>query len=213
MGAYLIASLALIVKPGPDLMCTLATSLAEGRVRAFTLMCGLIFGCWLWIWLLVLGVAPLLAAHANVMRTIQLAGMAYIAYLAFGAFREAFAAFRAKGGAGELKAAAGAGWRLFGRGIAMSMSNPLTILFFLAFLPSFVHADWNIPPAVQILLLGTLFCLIVPFVYVPIILLADICRARLVGNAIFLGVLKGLSGLILILVVAFLAVDVLFAES
>ena len=42
---YIIGCIALIIKPGPDLMCTLATAISEGKVRASTLMAGLILGC------------------------------------------------------------------------------------------------------------------------------------------------------------------------
>jgi hypothetical protein len=35
---YIIGSLALIVKPGPDLTCTIATALAGGKAKAATLM-------------------------------------------------------------------------------------------------------------------------------------------------------------------------------
>lgn len=33
---YIIGSLALIVKPGPDLTCTIATALSDGKARAAT---------------------------------------------------------------------------------------------------------------------------------------------------------------------------------
>ena len=49
---YVIGCIALIIKPGPDLMCTLATAISDGKARASTLMAGLVLGCWLWIWLL-----------------------------------------------------------------------------------------------------------------------------------------------------------------
>lgn len=35
---YIIGSLALIVKPGPDLTCIIATALADGKSKAATLM-------------------------------------------------------------------------------------------------------------------------------------------------------------------------------
>ena len=35
---YIIGCIALIIKPGPDLMCTLATALSDGKARASTLM-------------------------------------------------------------------------------------------------------------------------------------------------------------------------------
>ena len=49
---YIIGSLALIVKPGPDLTCTIATALSDGKANAATLMFGLIAGCWMWVLLL-----------------------------------------------------------------------------------------------------------------------------------------------------------------
>ena len=70
---YIIGSLALIVKPGPDLMCTIATALSGGKTRAVTLMLGLMTGCWIWILLLTAGVASFLANHPAAMTAIQTA--------------------------------------------------------------------------------------------------------------------------------------------
>ena len=145
---YIIGSLALIVKPGPDLTCTIATALSDGKARAVTLMLGLVAGCWLWILLLTAGVASFFTAHPATMSAIQIAGAAYIAYLAYGAFADAIRSFRAAS-PDALRPASGRGFRLFLRGIAMSMSNPLTILFFLAFLPSFTRPDSTLAPAVR----------------------------------------------------------------
>ncbi len=201
---YIIGCIALIIKPGPDLMCTLATAISEGKARASTLMAGLILGCWLWVALLAAGVASFFTAHPVVMTAIQLVGIAYIGYLAFGSFRDAWAGFRQHDGH-ALNPAAARGWRLVGRGIFMSMSNPLTILFFLAFLPNFTREDSACAPAVQVLLLGTLFCALVPFIYFPIILAADFFRSRLLGSAKATACLKLVSALMLATVAAILA--------
>ena len=69
---YIIGSLALIVKPGPDLTCTIATALSDGKARAATLMLGLVAGCWLWILLLTAGVASFFTAHPATMSAIQI---------------------------------------------------------------------------------------------------------------------------------------------
>ena len=182
LSTYIIGCVALIIKPGPDLMCTLATAISDGKVRASTLMAGLVLGCWLWIWLLAAGVASFFTSHPAVMTAIQLVGIAYISYLAFGSFREAYAGFRQQG-ENTLTPAKSRGLRLVGRGVLMSMSNPLTILFFLAFLPNFTRQESTFSPAVQVLLLGTLFCALVPFIYFPIIIAADFFRARFLGSA------------------------------
>ena len=201
---YIIGCIALIIKPGPDLTCTIATVLADGKTRATTLMIGLIAGCWLWILLLTAGVASFFTAHPTTMTVIQIIGAAYIAYLAYGAFADAFRSFRAAS-PDTLRPATARGLRLFLRGIAMSMSNPLTILFFLAFLPNFTTSSSSLSPAMQTLLLGTLFCALVPFIYFPIILAADFFRARLVGSVKATACLKLVSALMLAAVVAVLA--------
>ncbi|MBR3222712.1 MAG: LysE family translocator [Kiritimatiellae bacterium] len=201
---YIIGSLALIVKPGPDLTCTVATALSNGKGRAATLMFGLIAGCWIWILLLTAGVASFFTAHPATMTAIQVAGAVYIAYLAYGAFADAIRSFRASS-PDALRPATARGVRLFFRGIAMSMANPLTILFFLAFLPSFTTASSSLSPAAQTFLLGTLFCVLVPFVYLPAIVAADFFRARLVGSVKATACLKLVSALMLAAVVAVLA--------
>ena len=207
---YIIGCVALIIKPGPDLMCTLATAISEGKARASTLMAGLILGCWFWVGLLAAGVASFFTAHPAVMTTIQLAGIAYIGYLAFGSFKEAWAGFR-QGEGNTLNPAAARGWRLVGRGVLMSMSNPLTILFFLAFLPNFTREDSSFSPALQVMLLGSLFCALVPFIYFPIILAADFFRSRLIGSAKATACLKLVSALMLAAVALVLLSQVKFA--
>ena len=201
---YIIGSLALIVKPGPDLTCTIATALSDGKARASTLMLGLIAGCWIWILLLTAGVDSFFTAHPATMSAIQIAGAAYIAYLAYGAFADAIRSLRASS-PDALRPATTRGMRLFLRGIAMSMSNPLTILFFLAFLPSFTSSSSVLSPAAQTFLLGTLFCALVPAVYLPAIVAADFFRARLVGSVKATACLKLVSALMLAAVVAILA--------
>ena len=119
---YIIGSLALIVKPGPDLTCTIATALSDGKARAATLMLGLVAGCWLWILLLTAGVASFFTAHPATMSAIQIAGAAYIAYLAYGAFADAIRSFRAAS-PDALRPASGRGFRLFLRGFTMSLSK------------------------------------------------------------------------------------------
>ena len=204
---YIIGSLALIVKPGPDLTCTIATALADGKARASTLMVGLILGCWLWILVLAAGVATVFTHHPAVMLSVQILGTVYIAYLAYGAFADAIRSFRAAS-PDALLPATGQGMRLFLRGIAMSMSNPLTILFFLAFLPSFTSTDSTLSPAVQTLLLGTLFCALVPFIYLPAIVAADFFRERLVDSVKATAALKLVSAIMLAAVVAVLAANI-----
>lgn len=202
---YIIGSLGLIIKPGPDLLCTISTALSHGRRRALCLMLGLILGCWTWIILLSLGVAAFLKTHAIVMMIIRYGGMAYIGYLAYGSLVEAYHGFKHHEGF-ELSSPNEKGWRLLLRGILMAMGNPLTIMFFLAFLPHFTTPGSRLPPSLQIFLLGTLFCSLVPFISVPIIFTAGAFKNALEKKPRFAPSVKLFSGLLLVLVVILLAV-------
>lgn len=201
---YLIGCIGLIIKPGPDLLCTISTALSHGRARACCLMAGLVAGCWIWILLLALGAAAFLVAHPLVMSAIRYGGMVYIGYLAVGCLAEAWNGFHAPKGF-VLASPHEHGLRLVARGILMSMGNPLTIMFFLAFLPHFTSRASTHPPAVQILLLGTLFCALVPFIYLPIILAADAFKTALERSPRFAPTIKLVSGLLLVAVVVLLA--------
>lgn len=211
--AYIIASLALIVKPGPDLMFLFATALSEGRPRAFALMAGQILGCWLWILLLTAGAAAFFAGHPRLVSAVQILGVGYIAYIAFGTVREYLSERkpnrdRKQNGAGmPAEETAHMGKRgFFVRGVLMAMANPLTILFFMAFLPTFTVSGSVQDTALRTFALGTLFCALVPLVDVPMILAVDFFRARLVESARTKSMLKLLSAAILWIVVALLAI-------
>ena len=78
---YLIGCVGLIIKPGPDLLCTVSTALSHGRARAICLMGGLVLGCWLWVVLLALGVAAFLQTNSLVMSIIRFCALVPVVYL------------------------------------------------------------------------------------------------------------------------------------
>src|SRR5690606_27722067 len=84
---------------------------------------------------------------------LKLAGAAYLAYLAWGAFR---APVLAGGSSPVVPRLSGAA--LYRRGIIMNLTNPKVSLFFMAFLPQFTSPARG-PVALQTLSLGALFML------------------------------------------------------
>ena len=95
---------------------------------------------------------------------------------------------------------------LFLRGLCMAMANPLTFFFFVSFLPGYVDGGSEIPPAVQTLVLGGVFCALVPLVYVPEILAAGWVRSRFAGGARGAAAVEIFSGAVLLAVAFLLAV-------
>ncbi|MCA0423914.1 MAG: LysE family translocator [Proteobacteria bacterium] len=121
--AYGAAFLA-IASPGPSNMAIMATAMSHGRGQAMTLALGISAGSLTWGCLAAGGVTTLLAANANALYAIKIAGGLYLLYLAFRAGRSALATEEAKG---RVAPVASTG-KTFLRGYLMHITNPKAIL-------------------------------------------------------------------------------------
>lgn len=146
-------SLLLGLTPGPDNLFVLMQSATQGRRAGLLVTLGLCTGLLGHTAAVALGLAALLAASPAAFGALKLAGAAYLLYLAWGAWH-APAAVQAEDGAAQ--ATRTSGWRLYGRGVVMNLSNPKVGIFFLAFLPQFVQTGAG-PVALQVAWLGTVF--------------------------------------------------------
>jgi threonine/homoserine/homoserine lactone efflux protein len=146
-------SLLLGLSPGPDNLFVLMQSAAQGRRAGLLVTLGLCTGLLGHTAAVALGLAALLAASPAAFSTLKLAGAAYLLYLAWGAWH-APATVQAEGGTATVSRTSG--WRLYGRGVVMNLSNPKVAIFFLALLPQFVQADAG-PMHWQIAQLGAIF--------------------------------------------------------
>src|SRR5688500_512902 len=79
--AYTLASLLLIITPGPDM------ALVRGRARGIMSMLGACTGLVLHTMLAVFGLSALLAASATAFNILKIAGAAYLLWLAVQALR------------------------------------------------------------------------------------------------------------------------------
>lgn len=162
--AFVIASLILIVTPGPDMTLFLSQTINGGRARGFAAMFGATAGLLVHSTLAAFGLSALLVASATAFTIVKLAGAVYLLWLAVQALRH--------GSSLSLKAGrpSQAGpMRVFAMGFAVNMLNPKIVMFFLTFLPQFVSASDPDAPA-RLLALGLLYALLTPPVCAPMIL-------------------------------------------
>lgn len=150
-------SLLLGLTPGPDNLFVLMQSATQGRRAGLLVTLGLCTGLLGHTAAVALGLAALLAASPAAFGALKLAGAAYLLYLAWGAWH-APATVQADGSAAASRSS---GWRLYGRGVVMNLSNPKVAIFFLALLPQFVQADagqvhWQIAQLGALFMLATL---------------------------------------------------------
>ena len=152
LGAYLAACVVLTLAPGPDNILVVSLGLARGRRPAVLAAWGMVSGVLVHTLAVAAGISAVIAASELAFKVIQIAGAAYLIYLAWRILRE-------RGGGPEAAADhAPAGlWALYRRGFLMNVLNPKVAIFFLAFLPGFAKPDLAMPVWLQMVVLGVVF--------------------------------------------------------
>ncbi len=149
---FFVASWALIITPGPDMLYVITRGIAQGRRAGLHSAFGVTLGIFVHTLLAALGLAALLQTSAIAFLVIKYIGAIYLIYLGFQSFRD-------KGGlendGPQNRVAAQA---IFWQGFVSNVTNPKIAIFFLAFLPQFVHPQRG-SFFLQMLTLGLLFAL------------------------------------------------------
>ena len=151
LGLYIVASLALILTPGQDMMYVMSRALAQGRLAGLYSAVGVIIGILVHTVLAALGVGAILAASEGLFLALKLAGAAYLVYLGARLLLTREAAL-ATGTSGPRYSAASLVWQ----GVLSNVSNPKIVVFFFAFLPQFVDAK-SANPTMELIFLGVLY--------------------------------------------------------
>ncbi len=163
LGLFIAAGLLLNLTPGPDVLYIVGNGLRGGWRGGCVAALGITAGCFVHIAAATVGLSALIAASATAFTVLKWIGAAYLVYMgasmllarargdaprttapdAAPAARSVGAAIQAVAGAGSPGDAGGA-TRLrtvFLQGFWTNALNPKVALFFLAFLPQFIHPD------------------------------------------------------------------------
>lgn len=167
-GLFVVATLALLLVPGPSVLYIVARSVDGGRVAGLVSVLGVQAGALVHITFAAVGLSAVLASSAAAFSVVKWAGAAYLIWLGL---RRLFS----RSDDEETFAVEPEGLpRIFSQGVIVNVLNPKTALFFLAFLPQFVDPARG-PVWAQVMLLGLAF--------VALALLTDGTYALLAGTA------------------------------
>ena len=150
--AFVIASVVLILIPGPSVLFVIGRSLALGRLGGLLSVVGNAIGMVPLVAAVALGVGALVAQSVVVFTIIKFVGAAYLVYLGVQAIRHRADAADAVNG----QAPSRSHWRQLGEGFIVGVTNPKTIAFFVAVLPQFVSFSAGSIP-LQLFELGVVF--------------------------------------------------------
>ncbi|MGO4570335.1 LysE family translocator [Microvirga sp. 2TAF3] len=149
-GVFIVASVVLLLTPGPAVIYIVARSIEQGRAAGLVSVLGIHLGTIVHITAAAVGLSALLVSSALAFAVVKYLGAAYLIWIGI---RTLMAKDpdpeRPKVPAEPLR-------RVFRDGFVVNLFNPKTAIFFLAFLPQFVDSargavHW------QILLLGLTF--------------------------------------------------------
>ncbi|HEX5909661.1 MAG TPA: LysE family translocator, partial [Thermoleophilaceae bacterium] len=153
LALFAAAAIPVALFPGPAVAFIVTTSLRHGSGFGVRATAGVESGYVIHVLAAVCGLSALLAASTVAFSAVKLAGAAYLAWLAVGAWRSAR---RAGDEPVVEEAAAPPAGSAFRQGFAVGALNPKTAVFFLAFLPQFADPSRG-PVATQVLVLGLAF--------------------------------------------------------
>jgi threonine/homoserine/homoserine lactone efflux protein len=191
---YLIATVLIILAPGPSVLFTIARAIAWGRVAAIATVIGNAFGMFLVSVLVAFGLGPLLQSSKLFYNSIQWAGGAYLIYLGYAAI----AASRVDAqGMQKTEGSKPSFFTSLKNGFWVGVLNPKSIVFFAAILPQFVDQDKNNVTA-QLLLLGAIFATIALISDGSYGLLAGTVRSWLAGDVKRLIFMRRFGGVVMI---------------
>jgi threonine/homoserine/homoserine lactone efflux protein len=148
---FAFASLMLNITPGNDMLYVATRSASQGVKAGIVSSLGIAGGCIVHLLAAVIGLSAIIANSAVAFNIIKYIGAAYLVYLGIRSFLSKQNKFNLNDKIEKQSLS-----KLFWQGVFTNVLNPKVALFFLAFLPQFIHPEKG-NAALQILLLGLWF--------------------------------------------------------
>lgn len=197
--AFFTAAFILAALPGPGMMYVLARTLGGGRRAGLLSSVGTALGGSVHILAAATGLSALMAASAVAFSVVKYAGAAFLIYLGLRTLLSRESQAREVGELPNSQA-------VFRQAVVTEVLNPKTALFFLAFIPQFVDPSRG-AVFVQFLLLGTVSVVLNSLADGVVALLAGALARRLRTSSRFHNGQRMTSGLALIVLGTYAAVE------
>ncbi len=205
---YLIATILIILAPGPSVLFTIARAIAWGRLAAIATVIGNASGMFLVSVFVAVGLGPILQSSEFLYNAIQWAGGAYLIYLGYSAI------VASKVDAQDMRAGTGSKPTFLTsirNGFWVGVLNPKSVVFFAAILPQFIDEEKSNVTA-QLLLLGAIFALIALISDGAYGLLAGTIRQWLSGDVKRLIFMRLIGGVVMIALGVFTILSAILAS-
>lgn len=192
LAIFVLASLALLLAPGPAVLYIVARSIDQGRLAGIVSVLGISLGGFVHVFAAAVGLSAILVSSALAFTIVKYLGAAYLIYLGITTLMTPTKKVD------NTAIVQMSHLQIFRQGMIVNILNPKTALFFFTFIPQFVDPIRG-SVAVQIIFLGSLFlgmAVVTDGIYAVV---AGTLGQWLKTNPTFLKIQKYLSGSIYIL--------------
>jgi len=172
--AFVVATIIMILLPGPSVMLTIGHSISHGTRAALLTVAGTSAAIILQLLVTAAGMTSLLLVVAEWFEIIRWLGVAYLIYVGV-------QYWWASGDDETAAAASSQGQRLFWQGFVVSATNPKSLAFYAAFFPQFISVGADI--AQQLIILSITFFVIATVLTAGYGILAGNVRQYVTGAA------------------------------
>lgn len=178
LGAFIPASLVIILSPGADTFLLLRFAITGGRRAGFSAMAGILVGLTLVTLLLISGVGLVVSRFPVALDILTALGIGVLLLLAAISVRAALQLARVPVDSPSTKPPSQPRGTLrspFRMSMVTNITNPKVLVFYLAFFPQFLGTATNVPG--QLALLGAAFLVVTTIWLTPLVLIASAARA------------------------------------
>lgn len=154
LATYTIIVLGFVFIPGPATLLTIARASSSGTKVGIATGGGIAAGDMVHTFMAIVGISAIIVASATLFTIMKYLGAAYLVYLGIQAILSKTPSDQTAARALPITAQ-----KAFRQAVLTEILNPKTALFFLAFLPQFVHPE-NGAVAGQLAILGIIFVLL-----------------------------------------------------
>ena len=189
--AYFLTCVAIELTPGPNMAYLAVLGAERGRLAGLYAVAGVALGLAILGVLAALGVGEVIASQPMLYEALRWAGVAYLLYLAYDAWRDAQRPL------GPLDPHM-LGWRSFQRGLINNLLNPKAALFYITVMPSFANAAQ--PAVSETVFLSAIYVGVATTIHALVVLLAGSVqplltgeRSRRIMGAVFAALLVGVA--------------------
>jgi threonine/homoserine/homoserine lactone efflux protein len=151
--SFIAAVLIFQLIPGPGTFAILAATGRHGVSAGMAAVAGTLAGDAVWMLGAVLGLAALLQLHPEIFGALQTFGAVYLCWIGMQLLRKPTHTVALQPPARQV-------WNNFRRALAICLTNPKAMLFFVAFFPLFINADASAITLTALLLHVSLISLI-----------------------------------------------------